>query len=88
MWARRPAALAEVQGSNHLTSIFAELLDRSEAMTRAALSEIPPGTYRYVDHLDNMASTRPARPHRGRRTVADGAMEVDFTGSSGQVRGP
>ena len=87
--ARRLAALAEVQGSNHLTSIFAELLDRSEAMTRAALSEIPPGTYRYVDHLDNDGVDLDQRVRiEVAVTVADGAMEVDFTGSSGQVRGP
>ena len=87
--ARRLAALAEVHGSNHLTSIFAELLDRSEAMTRAALSEIPPGTYRYVDHLDNDGVDLEQRVRiEVAVTVADGAMEVDFTGSSGQVRGP
>ena len=32
--ARRLSALAETYGDNHLTAIFAELLDRSEAMTR------------------------------------------------------
>src|SRR5262249_4989917 len=50
--ARRLAALAESYGDNHLTAIFAELLDRSEKMTRAALRGIPDGTYRAVDFLD------------------------------------
>src|SRR5262249_38354822 len=35
--ARRLAALAHGYGDNRLTSLFSELLDRSEAMTRAAL---------------------------------------------------
>ena len=32
---------------------FEQLLDRSEAMTRDALRQLPEGTYRYVDYLDN-----------------------------------
>ena len=51
--ARRLTELAEDYGDNQLTAIFAELLDRSETMTRQALRAIPEGTYRYVDFLDN-----------------------------------
>src|SRR5262249_61164576 len=51
--ARRLSALAESYGDNHLTAIFADLLDRSEAMTRDALRALPNGTYRAVDFLDN-----------------------------------
>ena len=36
-------------GGNMLQAMFAELLDRSEQMTRDALRKIPEGTYRYVD---------------------------------------
>jgi len=39
---------------HHLTAIFAELLDRSEAMTDACAQF--EGTYRAVDFLDNDAS--------------------------------
>ena len=87
--ARRLAALAQVHGGNHLTAIFAELLDRSEAMTRAALSEIPPGTYRYVDYLDNDGVDLDQRIRiEVAVTIAGGTMAVDFTGTSPQVRGP
>src|SRR5438067_3144948 len=51
--ARRLAELADGYGHNQLASIFDELLQRSETMTRKALRAIPEGTYRFVDHLDN-----------------------------------
>ena len=87
--ARRLAALAESYGDNHLTAIFAELLDRSETMTRAALHAIPDGIYRAVDFLDNDGIELDRRIRiETAVTVADGAVHIDFTGSSAQVRGP
>jgi len=86
---RRLAALAGVYGDNHLAAIFAELLDRSEAMTREALRAIPRGTYRAVDFLDNDGIDLDRRIRiEVAVTIDDGAMTVDFTGSSPQVRGP
>ena len=87
--ARRLSALAETYGDNHLTSIFSELLDRSETMTREALRAIPAGTYRAVDFLDNDGIELDKRIRiEVAVTVGDGAMSVDFAGSSPQVRGP
>ena len=87
--ARRLSALAETYGDNHLASIFSELLDRSETMTREALRAIPAGTYRAVDFLDNDGIELDKRIRiEVAVTVRDGAMTVDFTGSSEQVRGP
>jgi len=87
--ARRLSALAETHGDNQLTAIFAELLERSEAMTREALRTIPSGTYRAVDFLDNDGIELDKRiPIEVAVTVADGAIAVDFAGSSPQVPGP
>jgi N-methylhydantoinase B len=86
---RRLSALAETYGDNHLAAIFAELLDRSEAMTRAALRAVPKGTYRAVDFLDNDGIELDRRIRiEVAVTVSDGAMAIDFAGSSPQVRGP
>lgn len=86
---RRLSALANTYGDNHLTAIFSELLDRSETMTRDALRAIPQGTYRAVDFLDNDGIDLDRRIRiEVAVTVGDGAMTVDFTGSSPQVRGP
>ena len=87
--ARRIGELASRYGHNRLVGIFAELLDRSESMTRAALSRIPPGTYRNVDHLDNDGIDLDRRVRiEVAVTVGDGAVSCDFTGTSDQVKGP
>ena len=79
---RRLSALANTYGDNHLTAIFAELLDRSETMTRDALRAIPQGTYRAVDFLDNDGIDLDRRIRiEVAVTVGDGAMTVDFAGS-------
>jgi N-methylhydantoinase B len=86
---RRLGALAATYGDNHLTAIFAELLERSEAMTRDALRAIPAGTYRAVDFLDNDGIDLDRRIRiEVAVTLRDGAITVDFAGSSPQVRGP
>ena len=87
--ARRFAELAERFGDNQLAAICAELLARSERLTRAALAHIPPGTYRYVDYLDNdgIELNTPIRIEVA-ATVGNGAIEFDFTGTSPQVKGP
>jgi N-methylhydantoinase B len=87
--ARRFAELAERFGDNQLMAICDELLARSERLTRAALARIPPGTYRYIDYLDNdgIELDKPIRIEIA-ATVADGAIEFDFAGTSHQVKGP
>jgi N-methylhydantoinase B/oxoprolinase/acetone carboxylase alpha subunit len=87
--ARRLLELADRTGHNALASIFEELLQRSETMTRRALARIPGGTYRYVDFLDNdgIELEKPIRIEVA-VTIADSGIHIDFTGTSAQVRGP
>ena len=86
---RRLSALANTYGDNHLTAIFAELLDRSETMTRNALRAIPQGTYRAVDFLDNDGIDLDRRIRiEVAVTVGDGAIHCDFQGTSPQLKGP
>jgi len=87
--ARRLKELAGIYGGNFLISVFDELLDRSERMTREALRSIPEGTYSYTDYLDNDGVDLDRRvPITVTLRIADGAIELDFAGSSPQVRGP
>ena len=87
--ARRLSTLAQTYGHDELTAIFAELLERSEAMTREALRAVPSGTYRAIDFLDNDGIELDRRiPIAVAVTVEDGTMMVDFAGSSPQVQGP
>ncbi|MCC7276369.1 MAG: hydantoinase B/oxoprolinase family protein, partial [Alphaproteobacteria bacterium] len=87
--ARRLQELAENYGDNHLMSLFDELLDRSELMTRQALRELPEGTYRYVDYLDNdgVELDKLVRIEVA-VTVRDGTITCDFEGTDRQLRGP
>lgn len=87
--ARRLRELSGTYGGNFLVSVFEELLDRSERMTRAALRSIPEGTYSYTDYLDNDGvDLERLVPITVEVTIADGRIALDFTGSSPQVRGP
>jgi N-methylhydantoinase B len=87
--ARRLGELAKSFGRNELLALFAELLNRSEALTRQALRRLPMGTYRHVDYLDNdgIELDKLVRIEVA-VTIGDGTMTCDFTGTSPQVRGP
>jgi N-methylhydantoinase B len=87
--ARRLKEVAARYGHNHTRAMFAELLDRSEALTRAALTAIPDGTYHYVDFLDNdgIELDTPVRIEVA-VTIRGDTMHCDFTGTGPQTRGP
>ncbi|MEZ5817817.1 MAG: hydantoinase B/oxoprolinase family protein [Hyphomicrobiaceae bacterium] len=87
--AMRLAEASEKFGHNALLTSFSVLLDRAEAMTRAALRKLAPGTYRAVDFLDNDGIDLDRRIRiEVAATVADGTIHFDLTGSSPQVKGP
>jgi N-methylhydantoinase B len=87
--ARRLGELSERYSHNHTAAMFHELLDRSEQLTRKALAEIPNGTYRYVDYLDNdgIDLETPVRIEVA-VTISDGSLHCDFEGTGQQTRGP
>jgi N-methylhydantoinase B/oxoprolinase/acetone carboxylase alpha subunit len=87
--ARRLDDLCRKYGAQALMRMFEVLLDRSEAMTRAALRKLPDGTFRYVDYLDNDGVDLERRVRiEVAVTVGDGTIHFDFTGTDGQLRGP
>jgi N-methylhydantoinase B len=87
--ARRIAELADAMGPEVLTAIFEELLNRSEAMTRAALRAMPKGVYRYADWLENDGIELERRVRiEVAVTVGDGSIHIDLTGTSKQLKGP
>ncbi len=87
--ARRIVELADRYGHARIQKIFRELLDRSESLTRKALSEIPDGEYRYVDYLDNdgVDLDKPVRIEVA-VTIKGGELHCDFKGTDPQTRGP
>ena len=80
--------LAARFGVERLEQHFDELLDYSEREARRTVRSIPPGTYRFVDHLDddgvNMDS--PVKIAVAVHVEGD-ELTVDLEGTSPQVRG-
>lgn len=81
--------MARRYGHNALLAAFGLLLDRSEALTRDALSKLPEGTYHFVDFLDNDGVDIDRRIRiEVAATIAGGEVHFDLTGTDPQVRGP
>lgn len=76
-------------GVEETLDMFDELLDRSERLTRSRLAALPPGRYEFEDYLDNDGVDLDRLiPIKAAVTIGNGEIEIDFTGSSDQVRGP
>jgi N-methylhydantoinase B len=74
-------------GKKEILAYGGHLLDYSERMMRATLAEIPAGTYRAQDFLDDDGvSSRPLKIAVKIRIRRD-AAEVDFTGTAPQCAG-
>ncbi len=85
----RMAELVAEYGIDACLDMFAELMDRSERMTRDGISRIPPGRYEFEDFLDNDGVDLDRLiPIKVAVTVEKESVTIDFSGSSPQVRGP
>jgi N-methylhydantoinase B len=85
---RRYAELASKHGPKRLAAIVAACLDNSERLMREDLRAYADGRYRAEGLMDgDGVSDDPVRIFVT-VTLAGGHVTVDFTGSSGQVKGP
>ena len=75
-------------GADDVTRLMAELIDYAERVTRAAIGELPDGTYSFEDFLDDdgIDRDRPIRLFVTLHKEGD-RMVADWTGSSPQVKG-
>jgi N-methylhydantoinase B/oxoprolinase/acetone carboxylase alpha subunit len=86
---RRLGDLVKRHGAEFLAQVCEHLLDRSEAMTRAELKEIPDGSYSYVDYLDNDGIALDQRIRiEVNASIAGDSVHFDLSGTSSQVTGP
>lgn len=85
--ARRLLEIVGQYGLEEVARQAAALLAYAERLTRAVLSELPEGTYRFEDALDGDGIARGPVPIRVAITIRGGEMAVDFTGSAPAVRG-
>ena len=86
---RRISDLEERYGAKVLKSIFLDLLNRSESMTRQAIMALPDGTHSYFDYLDNdgIDLDKSIKIEVSVRITGD-SVEINFSGTDQQVRGP
>jgi N-methylhydantoinase B len=82
------ADLVARHGAEELEASFEALLDYSERSARRAISALPGGVYRFVDHLDD-DGIHPDRPVRIALalTIESDRIVADFSGTSEQVPG-
>lgn len=85
----RLTALASRYGMQSLAAHGAALQQYAEAAMRRLIARIPPGAYRFEDHLDDDGRTPgPVRiAVTIRREPGSTDLSVDFSGSAGQRRG-
>ena len=82
--ARRLAELAGRLGEEGIRAGMTEILDYAERRTRAALAELPDGTFEATDVLEGPAGDVPLRVAA---TIDGDSMRLDFTGTAGQLEG-
>lgn len=87
---RRLLELFQKHGRDTVMSCIKELWDYSERRLRSALRNIPEGTYRFTDFMDDDGITPEPLPVQVAVSVFHGAnpsIRFDFSGTAPQVRG-
>jgi N-methylhydantoinase B len=72
-------------GADEVRPYFAEMQAQAERVMRAAIADIPDGTYRYSDFIDGIGDAPEPIEIRVAITVVGDDLTVDLTGSSPQV---
>jgi N-methylhydantoinase B len=85
---RRFQSLVERHGREHLATVLDALQDYSERRMRAALADIPDGTYRFTDVLDDDGRGTEDLPVVATVSVEGETVSVDFEGTAPQTAGP
>src|ERR1051325_9300794 len=79
--------LAERYGRDDIERAMYATLDRTEALSRAVLSQLPQGSYTFTEYFeDDYISDVPVRIVVKLTARGDGTVELDYTGSDPQVR--
>lgn len=84
--ARELGRLAQRHGAAGLRGHMAALLDYAERLARAEIATWPRGTFRFTDHIDSDGLSDDPVVLNVAVTVNDDGLDVDWEGSSPQVR--
>jgi N-methylhydantoinase B len=74
-------------GREPVETAFSELLDNTERLARAEIAGLPDGRYEFVDYLDDDGIDSGQIRICVAVTIDGDSMDVDFAGSSEQVKG-
>jgi N-methylhydantoinase B len=84
--AARLVQLCDKYGSGAVTEVMAEMVDYSERRFRAAIAQLPDGVYYGEDMIDDDGVGDEPLLIKVKVSVAGETIDIDFTGSSPQVR--
>jgi N-methylhydantoinase B len=84
---RRLREVIERNGRDVLTSVFANIIERTEARMREAIRGIPDGVYHFTDVMDDDGREAINVPINLTATIDGDRAAFDFTGTSPQVPG-
>ncbi len=84
---RRLAQIVERYGADTAIAYANHLQDYAERMVRSLLRQLPEGSYAAEDFLDDDGIANKPVKIRAALTIRNGTLEVDFTGTDGQVAG-
>jgi N-methylhydantoinase B len=87
MGAKRVAELVERLGRDELLAGMDEILDYAERRSRAAIAELPDGSYEAVDVLEGGPDGGREIELRVTATIEGEELGLDFSGSADQVEG-
>jgi N-methylhydantoinase B len=85
--AEKLGELFSAYGSNTMLRYIEALHNYAEALARREIAEIPDGTYRFTDHIDGLGADPVPVILQVAVTVRGDTIEVDWSGTSEQVRG-
>jgi N-methylhydantoinase B len=84
---REYLALIQRYGMQVVNFYIEELHDYAERLTRLEISELPDGTYHFVDHIDGLGEHPEPVIFSLALTIAGDTVTADWAGTSAQVRG-
>jgi N-methylhydantoinase B len=79
--------LVDRYGVGLLQAAFADLLSYTEQLARSVIERLPDGRYEFVDYLDDDGIDPEPIHFRVAVTVRGSELDVDFSGTSAQVKG-
>ena len=79
--------LVDEYGLEEMKSYMADILDTTEALTRAEISSLPQGEWNFVDHIDNDGIDPQSIDIHVNVKIQGDEVFVDFDGTSPQAKG-